>query len=159
MLSLLLYKAGPLKKIDLLKKSFKVPVLAVLVAVMIFKNLVLHSDMASTIEALVSHAGAGRVLVMFLIPFLIGLLTGVTQSFAGIAFPIFIPIVGVENPDVSKIALLYISGFAGVLLSPVHLCLVLSAQYYGANLARVYRYLLPPVVVLVLLAAMIYGLR
>jgi integral membrane protein (TIGR00529 family) len=157
MLSLLLFKSEPSNKIALMKKSFKVRVLAVLVAVMIFKNLVLHSSMAGLIEDLVSRSGAGRAVFMFLVPFFIGLLTGVNQSYAGIAFPIFIPIVGAENPDVGKIAFLYISGFAGVLLSPVHLCLVLSAQYYGANLAGVYRYLLPPVAVILLLAAMIYA--
>jgi len=37
----------------------------------------------------------------------------------------------------------FASGFAGVLLSPVHLCLLLSNQYFGARLSGVYIYLIP----------------
>lgn len=159
MLSLLLLKADWRTKLGLLVKAFKIHMLAVLVAVMIFKNLILHSDMDVIIKGLVAHAGAWRLAILFAVPFLAGFLTGVNQSFAAISFPILVPIVGIENPDLRMIAFLYVSGYAGVLLSPVHLCLVLSAEYYGANLARVFRYLVPPAVVLILLAFLIFGTR
>jgi len=159
MVSLLLLKAGGKLKLSLIKKAFNLPILAVLVSVMIFKNLIIHSDMSSTIESLIENAESYRVIIMFFIPFSIGFLTGVNQSYAGIAFPILIPIVGLENPDLNMVAFLYISGFMGVLLSPVHLCLVLSSEYYGANLAKVFKFLIPPVLVMILLMVMIYGFR
>jgi len=158
MLSLLLLRRGAREKLSFLKKSFNIQVLAVLVAVMIFKNLIVHSDMADVIKSLVGHAESYRIAILFFIPFIIGFLTGVNQSFAGIAFPVLVPIVGIESPDLRMIAFLYVSGFAGVLLSPVHLCLVLSSEYYGANLAGVFRYLVPPVIILILLAVLFYGL-
>jgi integral membrane protein (TIGR00529 family) len=158
MLSLLLLRAGTREKLSLLRKSVNIQVLAVLVAVMIFKNLIVHSDLAQIIKSLVGHAESYRTVILFAIPFLIGFLTGVNQSFAGIAFPVLVPIVGIENPNLTMIAFLYVSGFAGVLLSPVHLCLVLSSEYYGASLAGVFKYLVPPVIILILLAVLFFGL-
>jgi hypothetical protein len=39
----------------------------------------------------------------------------------------------------------YVSGFCGILLSPAHLCLALTADYFKAELRDVYRILLVPV--------------
>ncbi|MDI3476141.1 MAG: uncharacterized protein PWQ79_2244 [Thermococcaceae archaeon] len=52
--------------------------------------------------------------------------------------------------DYRWMALAYLSGYMGMLFSPVHLCLVFSAEYYGASLGRVYRELLLPSVLLFL---------
>ena len=49
----------------------------------------------------------------------------------------------------------YTTGFIGVLLSPVHLCLVLTKDYFEANFRRVYHYLIPSAV-FVQLGAMVY---
>ncbi|MCP4220326.1 MAG: DUF401 family protein, partial [bacterium] len=38
--------------------------------------------------------------------------------------------------------------FAGILASPVHLCLVLTNEYFKSSLSKVYRYLAPPVLIL-----------
>jgi len=42
------------------------------------------------------------------------------------------------------------------LLSPLHLCLILSTEYFKANLAKVYQYILPPSLLLEAIAVIIY---
>ena len=42
------------------------------------------------------------------------------------------------------LALANAAGFAGVMFSPVHLCLVLTREYFGAKLAPIYRMLVVP---------------
>lgn len=37
----------------------------------------------------------------------------------------------------------FTGGFIGAMLSPSHACLAMSAEYYGARIKDVYRYLLP----------------
>jgi hypothetical protein len=39
----------------------------------------------------------------------------------------------------------YVSGFVGILLSPAHLCLALTADYFKADLREVYKILIWPV--------------
>jgi len=46
----------------------------------------------------------------------------------------------------------YAGGFAGVLLSPIHLCLVTTVQYFKADLKKIYKMLLSPVIFVVLVA-------
>ncbi|MEE9192464.1 MAG: DUF401 family protein, partial [Candidatus Aerophobetes bacterium] len=48
--------------------------------------------------------------------------------------------------------LAYVGGFSGMLLSPVHLCLLFSTKYFGADLKKVYRLLYLPVSLVVLTA-------
>jgi hypothetical protein len=60
----------------------------------------------------------------------------------GISLPIVLTII--EEPTPWNMMFVFACGFGGVLLSPVHLCLVLTNQYFKANLSAVYRYLIPP---------------
>ncbi|HTG80996.1 MAG TPA: DUF401 family protein [Geobacteraceae bacterium] len=58
-------------------------------------------------------------------------------------------VTGGEPPSPGLLALAFGSGFAGVMLSPVHLCLVLTREYFNADMARVYNRLwLPSALVL-----------
>lgn len=86
-------------------------------------------------------------------PFIIGLLTGLTIAFVGTTFPItlssFIP---AHQPVLPFMLMAYASGLAGVMLSPTHLCLILSNRYFGSSLKKVYQYLVP-MTALVLLTA------
>lgn len=86
-------------------------------------------------------------------PFIIGLLTGLTMAFVGTTFPIilssFIPAGASSLPFM---IMAYASGMAGVMLSPTHLCLILTNRYFGSSLKKVYQYLVP-IVALVLLTA------
>ncbi len=58
----------------------------------------------------------------------------------------------------SYIMLAMVCGFVGVLLSPLHLCLILSNTYFQAKLSAVYRYLWFPCIGLVLSAFGYFGL-
>jgi hypothetical protein len=44
----------------------------------------------------------------------------------------------------SSAALSFTFGFMGMMLSPVHLCFLVTKDYYGASLIKSYRYLLLP---------------
>lgn len=82
---------------------------------------------------------------MFAAPFVVGLLTGVNQAFVAISFPLLVPVIGTGTPDMVLLTFAYVSGFAGILLSPAHLCLALTADYFKAEMRDVYRILIWPV--------------
>jgi hypothetical protein len=80
----------------------------------------------------------------FLLSFAIGFATGIELSYASVALPLLITFTGVADMFIAKnLMLVFGAGFLGVMLSPMHLCLVLSAEYFKANLGEVYRLLLP----------------
>ena len=71
-------------------------------------------------------------------------MTGLTIAFVSITFPVLMPLMGGEPPTMGLLALAFGSGFAGVMLSPLHLCLVLSGEYFNADMAKVYHRLWMP---------------
>ena len=73
----------------------------------------------------------------------------------GIAFPILLPIIGVKNPDLTYAMLAYAGGVSGYLLSPLHLCLIVSCAYFKADFIKVWRMLILPVICIGLAAFVI----
>ena len=66
-----------------------------------------------------------------------------------------------SGPDVAHapyIALAYLFGHMGQMVSPLHLCQVVSNRYFKTNYAPVYRKILPAVVVTVVLGLAYIGL-
>ena len=84
------------------------------------------------------------IVLLFTIPFFLGLLTGVNQAFVSISFPLLIPVFGQGNPDMVLVMFAYVSGFVGILLSPAHLCLVLTVEYFRTDIRDVYKILILP---------------
>ncbi len=97
------------------------------------------------------------VLVIFTLPFVAGILSGIAVFYVTVAFPILKELIGVgAGYDPAATTLAFAAGYAGVLLSPVHLCLLLTVQHFGARMGIVYRRLFAPVGVTVAVAFVLY---
>jgi uncharacterized protein len=119
------------------------------ISILIFTGILQASSLISELEQLFS-TGAGNTLplayvltIIILLPFIIGLLTGMTVAFIGITFPIILALEHTGIATLPTVMLAYVSGISGVMLSPLHLCLILTNQYYGSSLKKVYAYLIP----------------
>jgi uncharacterized protein len=116
-------------------------------ALMVFKRVLETSGALDAIGRVIDPSGLSGYVLLFAAPFIIALLTGVNQAFVAIAFPLLVPIVGARTPDPFLALFAYVSGFTGILISPAHLCLALTADYFKADLRDVYRILAGPVAV------------
>ena len=91
------------------------------------------------------------VLVVALLPFVAGMVTGLAVGFVGTSFPIVLGLVAALGPDVSVrpyAALAYGFGHMGQMLSPLHVCHILSNRYFKTNFGPVYRHILPAAAVM-----------
>jgi len=138
-----------------IKESFSWEMLFLVASVMIFKRTIEMSPLLSGIPAFLEDLGASPLLLLFLIPFIIGLLTGITAAFVGMAFPLLLPLIYQSEPNLTYVMFAYAGGFAGILLSPVHLCLIVTKQYFKADFKKIYKILLLPVAFVVLIALVI----
>ena len=76
---------------------------------------------------------------------------GITIVFVVTTMPFLISLIqtfGEGHFVLAYMMLALASGFAGVLLSPLHVCLLLSNEFFGTTLVAVYRYLWGPCLVL-----------
>ncbi|MBA7618960.1 hypothetical protein ES703_26292 [subsurface metagenome] len=122
---------------------------------MVFKRILEVSGALESVTGVFQSEGISAYLLLFAVPFFLGLLTGVNHAYVGISFPILLPIFGSENPDMVLVMFAYVSGFVGILLSPTHLCLVLTIDYFKAELRDVYKILLWPSVVIFIAAFLV----
>ena len=126
-------------------------------SVLVFQKIISISSVFGEVKA-ADISFPFLIFLCFLISFSIGFLTGVNTAYIAIAFPLLFPLIR-ELPNFFHISIyIYVIGFAGILLSPVHLCLVLTNEYFGSDLLKVYRFLLPPVLLLMILSTLIVTL-
>ena len=88
-----------------------------------------------------SSWGIPLFLVIMLIPFISGMTTGIAVGFVGASFPIIVSLAG---GNISYLVLAYGCGYMGMILSPVHVCLVVTAEHFNTDVSRTLKELLPP---------------
>jgi hypothetical protein len=97
--------------------------------------------------------GIPIVLIIALIPFISGAVTGVAFGFVGASFPIVYALIGASPPlNVVLAATTFAFGFGymGMILSPVHICFVVTNEYFKSGMFAAYRYILMPVLVVLI---------
>lgn len=116
----------------------------VVLSILIFKGILEDSHAVSFISRDLMALKIPVLLISVILPFLVGLITGLTIAVIGISLPILIPLIhslGEATMMLPYVMVVMICGFAGVLLSPLHLCLILSNEYFSVSMASVYRYM------------------
>jgi len=138
----------------------------IVISVMVFSGILQSSTLTADLSKFFSGGQAHQIpfiymmLSVILLPLIVGLLTGLTVAFVGITFPIIFTTIIPGGIDILPMAMLaYVSGISGIMLSPLHLCLVLTNQYYKSSLIRVYKYLVPVVLIVLVIAITICGLH
>jgi len=119
-----------------IKEGFSWEIVVIIIGVMTFKKVLFFSGAVTNISSFFSTEGIPVLPVLFALPFLSGLLTGLTVGFVGSTFPILI---GIEEAQgIRAISFAFAAGYVGVLLSPVHLCLVLTREYFKAEMKDIF---------------------
>lgn len=150
-----LVRIGPSRFPRLIWRAIDLKLLGTVYSVLVFKDIIVVSGAVDQLSAVFRQWGVPPIALFIAIPMLIGYLTGITHSYVSVAFPLLLPFFG-DPIDLSRVQLAYAFGFIGVLLSPVHLCLVLSAKYFEADVNGVYKRLFLPAAVVALVALGIY---
>lgn len=150
----LIYKYRIKDIVRFLRHGFAAEVLVLIFGIMLFKETLEASGTVQNLSRFFLEQGIPVLPVLCLLPFLTGLLTGLTVGFVGGTFPLLISISG--GAGLSQMSLAFAAGFIGVLLSPVHLCLVLTREYFKADLWGVYRRLIPAAALILIAAFLQY---
>jgi integral membrane protein (TIGR00529 family) len=142
-----------------LKESLNVELLLTVAIVMGFKKVLESSGAVHSVSSVLLSSEFPLWLIAIWVPFLVGLITGVTIAPIAISFPVVIPLFQSDPHFLSYMVLAFASGISGDLLSPFHLCLILTKDYFRADLKGVYRFIWVPAVSIVVVALVIAFLR
>ena len=142
---------------DVMRKSGIVKILFILLAVMIFKGALTDTGAVYALPNALNSINISPIVLVVAVPFIVGFMSGITVAFVGVSYPILLPVLRTANGiDPGLTMLAFTAGFAGTLLSPMHLCLVLSAEYFKADLPKVFRRLYLPVSLILAGAFLLY---
>ncbi len=134
-------------------------VLFLLFAVMAYKDFVEGSGAAHALFSDMQRFGVPPSAILIVLPLLIGFAAGLSMAFVGIAFPLLLPfIMTADGINAQALFLAYVSGGLGYMVSPLHLCLILSAEFFKARLSDIYRLMVPPLIAVILVALIAYHL-
>ncbi len=140
--------AFSLKHIAELVFSRQVSVIIYMVlTIVIFKDILEHCNAAKEISFELIDLKIPLVLITMTLPFLIGMISGYTLAYVGVSLPILIPLIQTYGESAfifPYVMLVMVCGFLGVLFSPLHLCYILSNQYFNTTMGPVYKYLWKP---------------
>jgi len=128
---------------DILGKVFKKGVRAQLIlliaAVMIFKVSLENSGLLKTISQALPGYGIPLVFLALALPFIISTATGMELVAVGMAYPMLVGLVPEGAPAIPYILIMMTANAIGQTHSPVHICMVVGNEYFGANLGKVIR--------------------
>jgi len=146
----------------LFKAGFEFDFALLILGALLFKvNLEAGQAVPSVVDFFAA-IHAPTPVVVFLLPFLVAFLTGVTTPTVAMTFPFLLPLIGAAEQSKLGLETLAFAGvICGLLLTPVHLCLALSSQYFETPLLGIIRSLLWPtafVAVAGMVMAFIYGM-
>lgn len=134
-----------------LKEKHLWQMIFVVLAIFVFKGTIDGGGIAREISG--SIAGPSTLLVATaMVPMLVGLISGITIAFVGATFPLILGIVdqlGIQA-NAPYVVLGLFSGLAGVMVSPIHICFILTCEFFHTNLARVWPRLFLPCLILFL---------
>ena len=145
-----LFRIGREKIYKGFRASLDIDLLLTVLAIMSFKKVLETSQAITSIAGSLSTSGVPVPVIAMVIPFLIGFMTGYGIATIGIALPILAPFLKDHPQFVGYMALGFTSGFCGMMLSPFHLCLVLTKDYFGANWKGIFRLAILPTVFILL---------
>jgi integral membrane protein (TIGR00529 family) len=141
-LLLLFYRYNLKSTFNALKHGFSPDVIILILGVMLFKEAMEYSGAVKNLSQFFVKRGIPVLPILFILPFITGLLTGIAVGFVGSTFPLIISIAG-NTSIIGAISFAFASGFLGVLFSPVHICLVLTREYFKADLWGIYKKMIP----------------
>jgi hypothetical protein len=116
----------------------------VIFAIMSFKGMLTASHAIENVRDELAAYQIPPLFVIGLLPFLAGVVTGIAIGFVGASFPLVTALIPPGHSAFPYAVLAYGLGYMGMMLSPVHLCLIVTREYFGADMLAGYRYLWKP---------------
>jgi len=130
--------------LQILKKSIISRTTLLILVILIFKGTVEHTTFLNLLVKFFENH-LYPLFAIIALPFSVGFLTGLTQAAVGVTFPFLIPLFSQYR---AFAYLAYVSGFMGVMLSPFHLCLITTKEYYRISFREIYSMVLIPVIII-----------
>ncbi|MCL5057358.1 MAG: DUF401 family protein [Actinobacteria bacterium] len=152
---LLVQKKYPLVQVwETLREPMTAGIVFLIWGTMTFKDVLQVSGAVTQVSGIFVSSGVPPFAAAIVLPLMVGILTGVVPAGIGVSFPL---VMGVVEPTAAYVMLASVSAVVGVMISPVHLCFILTNDYFKADFFRSYRTLIAPSLLVLAGAVTLFG--
>ena len=117
--------------------------------IMLFGEFIKDSGSIPIMAQFITNSNMSLLLIVLISSIVVGFVSGHPIVGAAILYPIFLPIVG---ESAAYLSLIFTGMMLGYMVSPVHLCLIVSNEYFKTNYLEINKLLLPLQVLLTAVA-------
>ncbi len=128
-----------------------VGILCVVMAIFAFKGVMAQSGVMQAIGLALNGSKIALFIACIVLPTVGGMFSGIMVGLVGITFPILIPLVdqaGAWDNRLAWLGMAMMFGYIGQMLSPVHVCLVVTCRFFEVRLGDIMRLVGVPCLVL-----------
>lgn len=151
-------RLSPGKIGGIVKKAFQPRYILIIFGVMIFMEIFTQSGLVNQMLTAMTTLGLPKEVFFVLLPMVAGISSGFSLSTISLTFPILAPMGLTAN--LLYVACAYVSGFIGNMITPMHLCGVMTSEFFGVKVNRILaRVMRGELAVLALVACVLLLLR
>ncbi len=141
LIAMLLGRVKPDKAVEIVRNGIRWDLVLAIISMLYLRDMITSSGSVVKLFEAVIASGIPVMAVAIVVPLFIGAISGSPAMGVGITFPILLPLFGEANIHLTSIVFLGIT--CTYITSPLHLCLVLTNNYFKSDLNKVLRYLAP----------------
>jgi integral membrane protein (TIGR00529 family) len=141
LIAMLLGRVKPDKAVEIVRNGIRWDLVLAIISMLYLRDMITSSGSVVKLFEAVIASGIPVMAIAIVVPLFIGAISGSPAMGVGIAFPILLPLFGEANIHLTSIVFLGIT--CTYITSPLHLCLVLTNNYFKSDLNKVLRYLAP----------------
>ena len=132
-----------------LKESVTWKLVAAIFGIMVFRQMFEATGASSLLADVLTSQSLSPLFIIVGLPILLGVLTGYNLGAMTLSYPLVEPFFASSGFGILGVtSLVFMSSVAGYLISPIHLCNVVSSEYLKTDTTRMYKNYLPAVAVM-----------
>ncbi|MBN1213361.1 MAG: DUF401 family protein [candidate division Zixibacteria bacterium] len=139
-----------------LKRGFSYKLVFLVFGILSFQTMLDLSGAIASIEKLSSTYHFPEEVIIILVCFTAGILTGMYAAFVALSYSLLAGFLYQPEIIPGHILLAFISGYIGMILSPTHLCLIVTNNYFKSDLIKVLKMLIIPALLLGIAGYLLY---
>ncbi len=140
------------KYYTILKNSLSFKFSLIIIGIMLFRQIIEASESNDIIAELIGGLPVHPIIIIILVPLIMGLITGYNLGAIGLSYFLVIPFFEISNLNIVGFAsLVFISSLIGYLISPLHLCNIVSSEHMKTDTTRMYKMYIPACLALLIL--------
>lgn len=138
-----------------MQHAFHTKTFGAVAGVLIFKEMLLQSGAIHEVVGGIAGLSIPPVIMIGIMSFIVGWITGLPQAAIGIVFPL-IAVLDPGHVPMATVAMVCI--IAGQMMSPMHLCLVVTREYFTSRLSDTLLQVMKGEIIMLIAAFTIYFL-